>query len=813
MRLYSKIEKAKNLKEDEQNLLAALLSHWQALLNWSKSTPYNIIFENAYNEFANEIQKGIKNKDFSLESDSYKTIEWKYLNLISLQSRFNIETKWLVSSSLSKLTWEVQKKKNIANKNIDDYSIEEAKWALEILNINYHDYVNRTTNDIGSSTLSALDWQSDTNIFQEKLIEKILWNNEWFNKEYIQGYDETTKNVWNYIIKISEYKDIIKNKPVTEWNSKALSNYFKYLKSNWELTAEILQNKDLIWKDKLIELWKFWNKNPNDAIAKKILEENWLGEIVTEIMDFWKFFNDILNDLKNSNTEADDKINNLSFKEKEKSKMYLRKNTIKALEMKENYNYCPERWTYAHEISETTYEIAFNIKIDELWLNRFKNKNWETADVYLKNILKHDFCASKMVDWLNDYLNSDWEEMDFENIKKILWTYVDIKNEKINFELSQILTKNQINELSQIYLPKEREEYIKKNSKKQLSNEELAKYIKLSNWLQQIWRIGAAWLEKATLYALTTHDWESLKQTLENADAINHIEKTLIEYKSKYLKVINDLWIYKNKVTDIRVVLYSDIALKKLLYIEKTKWLDDSQSELIGLLLAIDYVNKDTDRIQKEQYNIKIERENEENNKEKTNNKLKLDIKNNNYYITNEESYNKVEWWYNLIWKNWETIEWLIISEEEKKLTMWNPEATENLIHFYEFFKELNLESIWKYRKELMISMWNRNINFIDNDSLSKSELIQFWNSLILSINNLIWNKKEYENKPKLLITNSLSWVKSELRKFSWAWSILSDEKTYDIKWEDKFASTLRSFWIIWWAYFKINEFRKNIKW
>jgi hypothetical protein len=27
MRLYSKIEKAKNLKEDEQNLLAALLSH------------------------------------------------------------------------------------------------------------------------------------------------------------------------------------------------------------------------------------------------------------------------------------------------------------------------------------------------------------------------------------------------------------------------------------------------------------------------------------------------------------------------------------------------------------------------------------------------------------------------------------------------------------------------------------------------------------------------------------------------------------------------------------------------------------------
>jgi len=156
----------------------------------------------------------------------------------------------------------------------------------------------------------------------------------------------------------------------------------------------------------------------------------------------------------------------------------------------------------------------------------------------------------------------------------------------------------------------------------------------------------------------------------------------------------------------------------------------------------------------------------------------------------------------------WEKIQ---ISQEEAKIVKSNPEAAENLINFYKFFKELNLESIWDYRKELMIAMWNRNINLLDNNSLSKSELLQFWNNLILAINNLCENNKELNKKPKLLITNSLSWVQNELRKFSWANSILSDGKTHNNKWEDKFAATLRNFWIIWWAYFKINTFREQI--
>jgi len=724
-----------------------------------------------------------------------------------LMSKWNIPDNETIISVLDKIqyivTWEEDKKIDELIKKLEKSEEWNSILQLEASNIIWE--------------FTWLSWFSVFNTTQELMISKIFKDNKWFNDELLMWYND---KVWNFIISIDDFKSDIHNKPLEEWNSLALSNYFEYLKSNWDLNSEVLQNPKIFWKEKLIELWKFWIKNPKDAIAKKILEENWLWEIVEEVMDFSKFFDDILNtnnlQLKNINEKIDNPItqmNNLSNDELIWAKDYLEKNSDTAIKLTEKFQSCPDEWTNSRDLLEKWKEIKFNIQIDKLWLKKYSNKEWLTADVYLKDLIKKDFCASTMVNWLDDFLDSSWEEMDFDQIKNILWTYVEIKNKKIKFEFKEILSEDNIDKLSKISNKKEREKFIKKYSTKKLNEQELNTYINLSYSLIKIWLIDKVWLEQATHDSLKSWNGKSFINLLENSDSINEVQKILLENESKYLKVLNSLNIYNYTVTNIKVVLNSDLALKKLEEIEKAWLLTDEQSELMWLLIWLDYVNKDSKKIIKEQYKIKKEREKYKINEQNiNNNKTKLYILNNNYFITTEESYNKIEGWYTLIWKDWKTIEWLIISEEEKKLTMWNPEATENLIHFYEFFKELNLESVWDYRKELMISMWNRNINFIDNDSLSKSELIQFWNNLILSINNLIWNKKEFKNKPKLLITNSLSWLKNELRKFSWAWSILSDEKTHDIKWEDKFAATLRNLWIIWWAYFKINLFRESIK-
>ena len=107
------------------------------------------------------------------------------------------------------------------------------------------------------------------------------------------------------------------------------------------------------------------------------------------------------------------------------------------------------------------------------------------------------------------------------------------------------------------------------------------------------------------------------------------------------------------------------------------------------------------------------------------------------------------------------------------------------------------------------------NININDWNLLNNNELLLLWNKLINFINNS--NEKIAEKKwnqiLKIETSNTISWLKNNLVKYTWANTMLSDEKTNNIYWEDKFAATLRKMNIIWnWYWFKINEFRKNIK-
>lgn len=190
--------------------------------------------------------------------------------------------------------------------------------------------------------------------------------------------------------------------------------------------------------------------------------------------------------------------------------------------------------------------------------------------------------------------------------------------------------------------------------------------------------------------------------------------------------------------------------------------------------------------------------------------KPKLDDPTNNFFISKTEDYSPVGWWFSLKWKNWETIDWLVITEEEKALTLWNPEATENLINFYTFFEELNLEWVWKYRKELITAIWDVTIDPNDGDSIKSEELRKFWNNILTFISKVDSENWEWDFEQASF--TDINTVNNTLKDFSWAWSMASDSKTFNIEWEDRFTAYLRSEWIIWWAYFQINKFREYLK-
>jgi hypothetical protein len=309
-------------------------------------------------------------------------------------------------------------------------------------------------------------------------------------------------------------------------------------------------------------------------------------------------------------------------------------------------------------------------------------------------------------------------------------------------------------------------------------------------------------------------EWKELDFS-DNNDEKNY--KTLEKYLPKHIleNFITD-WKGQMKANNIFSTWKTSDEIKQWEYDIILENLTNEKEELILLYVKEWYTVKEIEQIiinedntkkqklekyrniHKEYYDAEkkqIEEEENETLKNKTTvtKSLNSDSWTNIYTQTNN--------WYLITDPNWEEIK---ISEKEKNNTFWRPNALKNLINFHNFFKELNLLWVWEYREELMLAVGDININPNDNDSIKTEELRKFWNKLLTFISNV-----ENKWKWKKIELNSINSVNSELRKFSWSNSMLSDSKTFNTQWEDKFTSYLRSQWIIWGAYFKINEFRK----
>ncbi|MDD3145633.1 MAG: hypothetical protein PHV23_06035 [Candidatus Gracilibacteria bacterium] len=156
----------------------------------------------------------------------------------------------------------------LTKKDVEKYSKEEAKAALEYLNKNYITGKWNKQSSFGNSVsifnnnINDLDDLGEVNIFQEKLLKKIYGEN--FN-----GYNQSGeihayhKNLGNYITNAPIVEKALKTNEVKELGNKALKNYLSYLESKGELNAEYLIKN--FGKEKAKLILKFVDDNKTNA--------------------------------------------------------------------------------------------------------------------------------------------------------------------------------------------------------------------------------------------------------------------------------------------------------------------------------------------------------------------------------------------------------------------------------------------------------------------------------------------------------------------------------------------------------------------
>ena len=581
-------------------------------------------------------------------------------------------------------------------------------------------------------------------------------------------YKTIYAKIIEYILKINMSEKISYNSSYTEQNTtkKIDSNFnatpFAAALKNDESKFEesVTKNKENIWFETKIKLKniKIEVNNNDENIVK-----------LNEISDKYNTSEELLRD-----PIARRKILELSF---------------------DSQKICPSL-KFKNESKFINYTV-FTDKIIEIEKKELKEilsfyKGRDGKDIDIEAIFSWDTCQPinllKKIEGIQD---QDWNLLSKKEKKDILSSVLNIKTYDFEKTLDIILDKN----------------WLDKSELKDLSNAQVLEILN-KKWVSEekskiiIENLKRLKLTKETESAIEkTDSLEDAVKVIENYNTKNEVEKYLEQNSKRFLKVVNDLniyWVWV-QINDInQVILSAEYAYVELL---KHKNLNEDWQELLSILGSIIKINNETNTYKWEgEKNTITDKEIEK--KENTYFENKLNNVENNYYITTENNYIATEWWYYLEWKNGEIIDWLIISEKEKKITYWDPKTTENLINFYNFFKELNLEGVWEYREKLALAMGDVDIN-LNDDSLKKSELLKFSKKLIVFLNNSVLSdwKQLKENHIRL------SWVESELREITWAWSYF-EWQTFDIEWEDIFTASMRSLWIIWWAYFNISKFR-----
>lgn len=273
------------------NEMQSALKEGYELLRKAEKTWNKKLYEDFKREY-DELEKVMKetiadSKRISKEERAKIMLElWDIVHLA--EKNWIVEKKWLTSSFWDWIKWTntqeaKEKAQNLRNKNVNEFTKDEAISAMEYLSKNYKRFKVAEDSDkiaLFYSTINELDDQYEVRKFQEKLSEKIFWVEKQFNNEFVQWFNNER---WNYIVKITNFEQILSWNNIKDVNSLALANYIKHLNAKWEATPEKILNKFGQWNlEQLSQLWE-WNK---DTIVQKELNKLWLWSIIETIKMF-----------------------------------------------------------------------------------------------------------------------------------------------------------------------------------------------------------------------------------------------------------------------------------------------------------------------------------------------------------------------------------------------------------------------------------------------------------------------------------------------------------------------------------------------
>jgi len=253
----SKAIKESDLNEIEREYLVNILKEGQLILNWAKSKDTAIFtqIQDTYRILSYYIWISHKWNVENIALINKKTIRTHFQILLQLKEKYKIKERWFKKEETTEVV--------LSQKSIEDeWTKDEAILALQY---SQKKYPTLSQADFSDKALSMFIWkeyideltnQYEARVFQEQLINIILWNDDWFetwyNNEYLVWFSDKGKK-WNYLIKISDFESQVNWKNAEEINSMELANYFLYLKENWILSDKKLI--DTFWKETLIWLW------------------------------------------------------------------------------------------------------------------------------------------------------------------------------------------------------------------------------------------------------------------------------------------------------------------------------------------------------------------------------------------------------------------------------------------------------------------------------------------------------------------------------------------------------------------------------
>jgi len=752
--IKSLIEQLKLLKWVEKN--NALISKLN-VEDFINNHEYIILIEDA-----ELLKKVLENSDKKIELEKInKNLIWDFI----LHPKIEITFVWL--SNIDKKIFEEKFEKIIIKDKLN-----LASWIL-LKAVSFWINKEKIKEIIEKYRINKNDLFEDINIY--------IWN---YEKIELDTFEKLRKKYNNF--------DNLEKNPILEEDLKIITNYLIQVQETHE---------DLIIR--LINNWEYWNNNeflflakPSKKILIAIIKESpWnISYIPNNYLWNIDIINTFLNEewrLTNLKYSLDEKIPLLKFLDLSNINNFLHifkfyiDNWKKLNDLViEN----PHFLTYikANIVNISDIDMKVDLKYFEI-IHDIKDSYYSTLDIMFKSKLVSAKNSNQKLNWNENLEKHIINEFNFwleknlvwklspDNIKKIIdliensWkidndTIKKITKEVINFEW---LNEEEKKEIFKILINHFKD--FKKSEIEKLKSEiDLIKiskeFLKDVDWKKE--------LDENSIFSKCKEFIESKKYELEWLkwkEREQKIDDLINEFITNYFKESSP----KDKETIFNIIKIS-WEIEVLETIEK------------NIPAYFDYV-KSWSELSFEDYA-------KENKIELNQSPISKNNENNNIIENKNYTYNSETW---EIIPNWE--QKLNLTSEEKKLAR-NEKYRENLVNFYSFFKDLNLIWVWNFRHNLVNVIWNVNIDLTD-DSLSKSELLNFWNKLINFINNT-WDVKLNNNNKSI---NSLN---SELLKYTNAWTSLSDSKTYNLKWEDRFTAKLRELWIIWGAYFHFNNFK-----